>query len=101
MNDWGAKSAAFDPHDFIMSGSLGAGTGSAGVGVGTATASGGGESAFAHTTLQYSGSIEVKEDEAVCEAVLGGRAASSSNESTFLSSKPPKLILQGNESRNL
>ena len=81
----------------LLSGSLG----SAGFGVGTATASGGGESAFAHTTLQYSGSIEVKEDEAVCEAVLGGRAASSSNESTFLSSKPPKLILQGNESRNL
>ena len=85
----------------LLSGSLGAGTGSAGVGVGTAIASGGG-AAFAHTTLQYSGSIEVKEDEAVCEAVLGGRAASSSsNESTFLSSKPPKLILQGNESRNL
>ena len=86
----------------LLSGSLGAGTGSAGVGVGAATASGGGGgSDFAHTTLQYSGSIEVKEDEAVCEAVLGGRAASSSNESTFLSSKPPKLILQGNESRNL
>ena len=100
MNYWVAKSAAFDPHDFILSGSLGAGTGSAGVGAGTDSA-GGGESAFAHTTLQYSGSIEVKEDEAVCEAVLGGRAASSSNESTFLSSKPPKLILQGNESRNL
>ena len=83
----------------LLSGSLGAGTGSAGVA--TATASVGGGSAFAHTTLQYSGSIEVKEDEAVCEAVLGGRAASSSNESTFLSSKPPKLILQGNESRNL
>ena len=82
----------------LLSGSLGAGTGSAGVGVGTAIASGGGGAAFAHTTLQYSGSIEVKEDEAVCEAVLGGRA---SNESTFLSSKPPKLILQGNESRNL
>ena len=88
-------------HMTLLSGSLGAGTDSAGVGVGTATASGGGESAFAHTTLQYSGSIEVKEDEAVCEAVLGGRAASGSNESTFLSSKPPKLILQGNESRNL
>ena len=85
-----------------MSGSLGAGTGSAGVGVGTAITSGDGGSAFAHTTLQYSGSIEVKEDEAVCEAVFGGCAASSSgNESTFLSSKPPKLILQGNESRNL
>jgi hypothetical protein len=86
----------------LLSGSLGPGTGSAGVGVGTAVgtaiASGGGGAAFAHTTLQYSGSIEVKEDEAVCEAVLGGRA---SNESTFLSSKPPKLILQGNESRNL
>ena len=83
-----------------MSGSLGAGTGSAGVGTATASCEGG--SAFAHTNLQYSGSIEVKEDEAVCEAVLGGRAANnSSNESTFLSSKPPKLILQGNESRNL
>ena len=86
----------------LLSGSLGAGTGLAGVGVGTATASGDGGSASAHTTLQYSGNIEVKEDEAVCEAVLGGRAANnSSNESTFLSSKPPKLILQGNESRNL
>ena len=85
----------------LLSGSLGAGTGSAGVGVGTAIASGGGGSAFAHTTVQYSGSIEVKEDEDVCEVVLGGRTASSSNESTFLSSKPPKLILQGNESRNL
>ena len=84
----------------LLSGSLGAGTASAGVD--TATASGDSGSAFAHTTLQYSGSIEVKEDEAVCEAVLGGRAAnSSSKESTFLSSKPPKLILQGNESRNL
>ena len=86
-------------HMALLSGSLGAGTASAGVD--TATASGDSGSAFAHTTLQYSGSIEVKEDEAVCEAVLGGRAASSSNESTFLSSKPPKLILQGNESRNL
>ena len=98
----GQQKCCFQPSRLNKSGSLGAGTGSAGVGVDTATASGDGGSASAHTTLQYSGNIEVKEDEAVCEAVLGGRAANnSSNESTFLSSKPPKLILQGNESRNL